>query len=93
MTNIISFNQNCENMQQSTTSPTDHAAFKQMLKDMTIPELNEYMAIINNDIIKYVNSQGEHRPMSDTREYAEKLNIVAQEIKLRKQLRIEFAAA
>lgn len=75
------------------TSPTNHAAFRQMLKDMTMPELHEYMAVINNDIVKYVTTQGDHRPMTETREYTEKLNIVSEEIKTRKQLRLEFEAA
>ncbi len=77
----------------ASSSPTNHAAFRKMLKDMTVPELNEYMAIINNDIMKYVKSYGDHRPMEDTREYSEKLKIVAEEIKTRRQLNLEFEVA
>lgn len=79
-------------LKTASTSPTNHAAFRQMIKDMSIPELEIHMKLINSDIIKYIEQYGDKRPMSDTREYSEKLNIISQEIKERRQLRLELVA-
>ncbi len=64
-----------------------------MLRDMDITELECHMKIINNDIVNYITKYGDHRHMQDTREYSEKLRIVAEEIKTRRQLRLELAIA
>lgn len=76
-----------------TNHPTDHAAFRGMVKEMDIVELECYLKIINNDIIKYIQSYGDKRHAADTREYTEKLKIVSEEIKMRRQLKLELEVA
>lgn len=77
----------------TSTSPTYHAAFRSMLQTMDLPELEGYLTMINNDIVKYVQKYGDHRKTEDTKEYSEKLKIVAEEIKTRRQLRLELEVA
>lgn len=61
-----------------------------MIADMTVPELNELSALIETDIVKYID---EWARKSDLQEWSTKIKLIAEQLKTRKILKLEFEAA
>ena len=62
--------------------PTDFTAFRKMLADMSIMELDEYEMIIHRDITKHMD---EYSSKADVQEWSEKIKIIAAERKNRRE--------
>lgn len=73
-----------------TTHPTDFAKFRAMISAMSIMELREMSALIENDIVKHIDSWS-HK--GDIQEWTMKIKLIAEELKSRKILTLEFEAA
>lgn len=67
-------------------NPTNYAAFRKMVFDMTMPELDAYDEMIQRDIRKYIQSEAQKIYLED---WSIKLKIIAEERKNRRE-RISF---
>ena len=70
--------------------PTDFAAFRRMIADMTIPELRSMSDLIEKDIVKYMEQPSNRH---DIQEWVEKVKLLAEQEKVVKQLKLNFKAA
>lgn len=77
-------------MNHQTTHPTDFAQFRSMISKMSIIELNIFSEQIERDIVKYIDSYSHKYSIN---EWSQKIKLIADELKTRRILKLEFEAA
>ena len=75
---------------QQTTHPTNFAKLREMIAEMSVMELKKFSATIENDIKTNIEISSRK---ADVQEWAAKIKLIAEELKSRKILTLEFEAA